>query len=363
MSLPTTSPLRRVVVLASALLLAASGCTSLGNFHLGQERIPQASPKNPIVQVLAMWQPGEGPGIDNKTTRGFVGTMYFFTSKSPIAAKTSGSVSVYLFDDQGAEDEQVKPLHHFIWESKDIAQLGQPGKLGQSYTIFIPYTRPGFHKAQCSLRVTYTPDAGSPVNSEMAYVALPGRKYRDTQDSDQAALKARKRAHTSEEEDDGTPEIRSLEMGRSDRNALPHSELARRIESIDLTALRKPKDSPGLSATPLNERERARIMRELQQQGEEFAVAEQAAPASRRKPVRREVVLANHEELDDEFAADLDDDDREPGTVPERRVNSSRLSNSRQSPSRDNARGRDQDRVLRRRVLSAADEWPETEDD
>jgi hypothetical protein len=59
----------------------------------------------------------------------------------------------------------------------------------------------------------------------------------------------------------------------------------------------------------------------------------------------------------------LDDDDREPGTVPERRVNSSRLSNSRQSPSRDNARGRDQDRVLRRRVLSAADEWPETEED
>jgi hypothetical protein len=104
-------------------------------------------------------------------------------------------------------------------------------------------------------------------------------------------------------------------------------------------------------------------MRELQQQGEEFAVAEQAAPASRRKPVRREVVLANHEALDDEFAADLDDDDREPGTVPERRVNSSRLSNSRQSPSRDNARGRDQDRVLRRRVLSAADEWPETEED
>jgi hypothetical protein len=351
--------------LASALLLAASGCTSLGNFHLGQERIPQASPKNPIVQVLAMWQPGEGPGIDNKTTRGFVGTMYFFTSKSPIAAKTSGSVSVYLFDDQGAEDEQVKPLHHFIWESKDIAQLGQPGKLGQSYTIFIPYTRPGFHKAQCSLRVTYTPDAGSPVNSEMAYVALPGRKYRDTQDSDQATLKQRKRAHTSEEEDDGTPEIRSLEMGRGDRNALPHSELARRIESIDLTALRKPKDSPALSATPLNERERARIIRELHQQGEEFALAEEDSRPTRREPVRHAVVLANHEESDES----LDDDEVTPadhGGRVEHRQDQPRVSNRRQAePGRsvEHSASPDRDRVIRRRVVSTSDEWTETEDE
>jgi len=366
MSLPTTSPLRRVVVLASALLLAASGCSSLGNFRLGQERIPQASPKNPIVQVLAMWQPGEGPGIDNKTTRGFVGTLYFFTSKSPIAAKTNGSVSVYLFDDQGEEEEQVKPLHHFIWESKDIAQLGQPGKLGQSYTVFIPYTRPGFHKAQCSLRVTYTPDAGSPVNSEMAYVALPGRKYRDHQESDQAGLKQRKRPRTSEDEEDaGTPEIRSLEMGRSNRTALPHSELARRIESIDLTALRKPKDSPALSAAPLNERERARIIRELQQQGEEFAVAEEAAPASRRSPARRKVVLANYTELDEaeEFVDEFEDDEQESPPVARQQGNAARFDRSRQSPPRTDSRGQDRDRLLRRRVVSASDEWPETAED
>jgi hypothetical protein len=366
MSLPTTSPLRRVVVLASALLLAASGCSSLGNFRLGQERIPQASPKNPIVQVLAMWQPGEGPGIDNKTTRGFVGTLYFFTSKSPIAAKTNGSVSVYLFDDQGEEEEQVKPLHHFIWESKDISQLGQPGKLGQSYTIFIPYTRPGFHKAQCSLRVTYTPDAGSPVNSEMAYVALPGRKYRDHQDSDQAGLKQRKRPRTSEDEEDaGTPEIRSLDMGRSNRTALPHSELARRIESIDLTALRKPKDSPALSAAPLNERERARIIRELQQQGEEFAVAEEAAPASRRSPARRKVVLANYTELDEaeEFVDEFEDDEQESPPVARQQGNAARFDRSRQSPPRTDSRGQDRDRLLRRRVVSASDEWPETAED
>jgi hypothetical protein len=361
MKLPTTPSLRRVVVLVPALLLAASGCTSLGNFRLGQERIPQATPKNPIVQVLAMWQPGEGPGIDNKTTRGFVGTMYFFTSKSPIAAKTNGTICVYLFDDQGEEEEQVKPIHQFIWKTDDLAKLGQPGKLGQSYTIFIPYTRPGFHKAQCSLRVTYTPDAGSPVNSEMAYVALPGRKIREGQESQQAGSPKRRSGQATDAE--SSSGLRPLSDSTEHLSRLPTSELARRIESIDLTAMRKPKDSPALSAAPLNERERARIIRELQQQGEEFAVADEVAPASRRRPVRREVVLANHEEFEEEFADDLEEDELESRRVPARRGNSPRLDSSRQSPTRTPPQGRDRDRGLRRQVLSAADDWSETKED
>jgi hypothetical protein len=344
-------------------LLAATGCTSLGNFRLGQERIPQATPKNPIVQVLAMWQPGEGPGIDNKTTRGFVGTMYFFTSKSPIAAKTNGTICVYLFDDQGEEEEQVKPIHQFIWKTDDLAKLGQPGKLGQSYTIFIPYTRSGFHKAQCSLRVTYTPDVGSPVNSEMAYVALPGRKTREGQESHQTGSQKRRPSPSTEME--SSSGLRPLGESKGDLSRLPTSELARRIESIDLTALRKPKDSPALSATPLNERERARIIRELHQQGEEFALAEEDSRPTRREPVRHAVVLANHEESDES----LDDDEVTPadhGGRVEHRQDQPRVSNRRQAePGRsvEHSASPDRDRVIRRRVVSTSDEWTETEDE
>ena len=363
MTLPPTSPLRRVVFLVPTLLLAATGCTSLGNFRFGQERIPQATPKNPIVQVLAMWQPGEGPGIDNKTTRGFVGTMYFFTAKSPIAAKTNGTICVYLFDDQGEEEEQVKPIHQFIWETDDLAKLGQPGKLGQSYMIFIPYTRAGFHKAQCSLRVTYTPNTGSPVNSEMAYVALPGRKSREGQQSDQAGSQKRRPGLSTETE--SSSGLGSMGDLTGNLNRLPSSELARRIESIDLTALRKPKDSPALSAAPLNERERARIIRELHQQGEEFALAEEDSRPTRRGPVRRAVVLANHEESDES----LEDDAVIPadhGGRVERNQDQPRVSNRRQAePGRSVERSAspDRDRVIRRRVVSTSDEWSEFEDE
>jgi len=295
MSLPTTTVLRLVACLSPALLLAATGCSSLGNFRLGAERIPQANPKNPIVQVLAMWQPGEGPGIDNKTTRGFVGTLYFFTAKSPIAAKTNGTICVYLFDDQGDESEQVKPLHQFIWKTDDLAKLGQPGKLGESYTIFVPYTRGGFHKAQCSLRVEFTPDSGMQVNSEMAYVALPGRKSRDSAKHGQGHSSPAAENDRSDEE--VLPALREFGDNSARRPANPsnpaiNSELARKLQSIDLSSLQKRKESP--AATPLNDRERARIIRELQDRGEEFAMTEEQP--REKAPRRRQVVLANYED-------------------------------------------------------------------
>jgi hypothetical protein len=351
------SSLRRVALLIPALLLAASGCNSLANFRLGQERIPQAGPKNPIVQVLAMWQPGEGPGIDNKTTRGFVGTLYFFTSKSPIAAKTNGTICVYLFDDQGEEEDQVKPIHQFVWETEDLAKLGQPGKLGESYMIFIPYTRPGFHKAQCSLRVTFTPDVGSQVNSEMAYVALPGRKSREGQESHQA--NAKKRNANPSGDGESASGLRPMGNSTGDLGQLPPSELQRRIESIDLSALRKPKESPTLSAAPLNERERARIIRELQQQGEEFAVADEESRPSLRKPVRRAVVLANHEQSDESLDDDMvfDDEERHVETLEYRPNQASRQNGPRRSASQE--RGR----AIRRRVVSTSGDWPETDDE
>ena len=332
MSLPTTTVLRLIACLSPALLLVASGCSSLGNFRLGAERIPQANPKNPVVQVLAMWQPGEGPGIDNKTTRGFVGTLYFFTAKSPIAAKTNGSICVYLFDDQGDEEEQVKPLHQFIWKTDDLAKLGQPGKLGESYTIFVPYTRGGFHKAQCSLRVEFTPDSGMQVNSEMAYVALPGRKTRDSAKGAKGLPgHSGPSLDSLETDEEPVPALRPFGDTSARRPANPgnsamNAELARKLQSIDLSALQKRKESP--AATPLNDRERARIIRDLQDRGEEFAQADEEPRSP--TPRRRQVVLANYED-EDELDAESDEWEASQSPRPsERRYR--RQSSRRQRP-------------------------------
>jgi hypothetical protein len=146
-----------------------------------------ADAANPAVKVLSLWQPAEGTGIDGKTCRGMVGQIYFFTRKSPIGAKVDGTVRIYLFDDQGSDEDQVKPLHQFDFPADSWAARGQDGELGHAYSVFIPYTRKGFHEAHCGLRIRFTPAAGGfPVYSEMTYVTLPGSRKRSAKPESQA---------------------------------------------------------------------------------------------------------------------------------------------------------------------------------
>jgi len=309
----------RLVGWALVLLVAGQGCVATGPLKFGKlglfggDKIPVAGEKNPVVQVLTMWQPGEGPGIDGKTTRGFVGQIYLFTAKSPIAAKARGLVEVYVFDDHGSEEEQTKPLHQFRYEPDSWELLGQPGKLGQVHTLFVAYTRPGKHKAQCSLRVTFTPDKGLPVHSEMSYVTLPGRASQgesstgglstgprgdDTVDSVDAESPDDERVTTGRGAQ-GRPPSGGLDKARSMQTA--QEELARRLQSIDFSALNAPRGRR--PATPLDERERQRIAGEVRQREAQYAQAdfERDADTPRsRRPLRREgrgeVELAGYEE-------------------------------------------------------------------
>ena len=68
---------------------------------------------------------------------------------------------IFVFDDQGeTEEEQAKPLHQFDYTAKSMALLGVEGELGETYRVFVPYTRPGNHRADCALRVAFVPEDG-----------------------------------------------------------------------------------------------------------------------------------------------------------------------------------------------------------
>ena len=180
------------VMLMSCLAFAASGCASLDFFKFGKEDFPTADAKNPVVQVVAMWQPATGVGLDGKSCRGFAGQILFMTRDSAVPAKVNGKVDIYVFDDQGKGDELAKPLHHFIFEDDGWNVQARISKLGLTYSVFIPYTRPGSQEAQCSLRVGFTPKAGQghTVSSDMCNVDLPGvsknkkKKASDLDDDD-----------------------------------------------------------------------------------------------------------------------------------------------------------------------------------
>ncbi len=135
-----------------------------------------ADEQHPVERIICIWQPGEGRGLDNLPTRGFVGQIFFFNHEFATPIIGNGSVQVFLFDDQGTPEEQVKPLHIFDFTAEAWNRLLVETQLGPAYNLFIPYVRKTPNEAECALVVKLTPEQGQPVISDMAYIRLPGIK-------------------------------------------------------------------------------------------------------------------------------------------------------------------------------------------
>ncbi len=156
------------------LLSTFSGCAVSGLWKPKKDEFRKADARNPAVQIVCLWQPAEGQGLDNLPTRGFAGQMFFLTQDSPTPVEVDGEVRVYLFDDQGTLEEQATPLHQF--DFVDGAWRGYLKKTawGPTYQVFIPYVRKGTHETKCALRVRLTPKSGPTVVSETASITLLG---------------------------------------------------------------------------------------------------------------------------------------------------------------------------------------------
>ncbi|MCA9024396.1 MAG: hypothetical protein KDA86_04210 [Planctomycetaceae bacterium] len=166
-------------------LAALAGCSSLDATSLfKQSNFVEAGPKNPVIDVVCLWEPAEGRGLDNLPTRGFAGQLLFLTRGTAEPAKVDGDVRVYLFDDQGKPEDQSKPIHQFDFKGGTFSQYLCETNMGAAYQLFIPYPRKGTHEVNCALRVRFTPAEGSsPVYSKMANVTLPGAKSKELANS------------------------------------------------------------------------------------------------------------------------------------------------------------------------------------
>ena len=174
--------LPRMTWIAMAVVSLMSGCATDSLFSWKTDRFPKTDAKNPVSKILTMWQPAEGPGVDGLTTRGFMGQVYFLDSKSQVPAQVTGAVRVYLFDDQGPKEEQAKPIHQFDFPEDSWKIRLQKTKMGPAYVVFVPYTRPGLHRAKCSLRMRFTTAAGEVVYSDMTHMMLPGTTPEEPQE-------------------------------------------------------------------------------------------------------------------------------------------------------------------------------------
>ncbi len=158
-------------------ILTVSGCgggKSIRRWFGGPKEYPKATAENPATEVISVWEPAEGTGVNGLPSRGFAGQVMFFTRNSPEPVQVNGDIRIYLFDDTGAVEERKKPIHQFDFTPEAWNTHITDGTLGASYNVFIPYTKDNPYQTRCTLRVRIQQPNKPPVFSEAIAVTLPG---------------------------------------------------------------------------------------------------------------------------------------------------------------------------------------------
>jgi hypothetical protein len=174
-------------LLAALLTLSGPGCASLQLLNVKTDKIPMADAAHPAIEILAIWQAAEGPGIGGIPTRGFAGQIFFFSQDRATPVAVDGKVRIYVFDDHGTVQQQAKPLHQYDFDRDSWTAHVQSSKVGTTYGVFIPYPRADYHQAVCSLRIRFSPPNGRPLYSKPSTIVLPGPPLKSEIETAQAS--------------------------------------------------------------------------------------------------------------------------------------------------------------------------------
>lgn len=167
------------MLFATAIVVSLlPGCSTSGMFSKfsNKEQFQKATPSNPAVRCLCLWEPAEGTGVDDKPARGVAGQIFFFTRDSVSSVAVDGDVRIFMFDDQGTEEEQSKPFHNFDFKDNSFRTYLTPTQFGPAYQLFVPYSRKGRHQAELAVRVRLGQPGSPPVFSELTKVVLAGHE-------------------------------------------------------------------------------------------------------------------------------------------------------------------------------------------
>lgn len=272
-----------------AATLFSAGCASAPKVPFVKQA-PKANRQNPVVQIVGMWDVAEGRDPDGKRCRGFAGQILFLGNRKGTPVEVDGEVMIYVFDDVGTPEEQAKPIHQFRFDNRAWNQHLKSGSMGPSYHCFIPYTRPGNHEANCTIRMKLTPSDNTPVvTSESAHMALRGKsRLRPETDTQYAALP--KQAYQTS---------RPLESRNSRTTTIPLEQRKQPLYDGDV--------QPAGYYTPETVEQRMRRIFEEYQREQAASSAYQAdrpvAASSRMKLKPAGVVTAYAEVADDDRAA------------------------------------------------------------
>jgi hypothetical protein len=159
----------------AASLIAGGGCSTAPPGKFFGDPVVVASPDNPVIDVVCLWEPSEGRDLSGLPRRGLKGQIMFFThgGNSPVAV--DGDVKIYQFDNHGPRETWDKPVHEFRFSAEEWNTFLQNGMLGPTYQLFIPYMRRHTEQVHVSLQLRFTPrDGSSRIFSQSVNTALPG---------------------------------------------------------------------------------------------------------------------------------------------------------------------------------------------
>jgi len=173
------------LVLASMLLL---GCTTTKYTMSGSWPFIQA--QAPIDEdataerIVAIWSHDMVRTMGEKPTQGFTGRLFFYDKKNR-PTEVEGRLSVFAFDDSDMDkpgwEPKNRPDRKFVFTKEQLPGHLGIGKIGASYSIWIPWQQIGETRKTVSLIPVLTNEDGLRVVGPPTKHVLPGENPRKEQ--------------------------------------------------------------------------------------------------------------------------------------------------------------------------------------
>lgn len=108
-------------------------------------------------------------------TRGFGGRIYFYNKENQAVA-VDGELVVYAYDDTGGIQKGRQPDRKFVFKAEQLTSYFSETQLGASYSIWVPWDRPGTGRRDVSLVPIFTAKNGVRIAGQPTKVTLPGQE-------------------------------------------------------------------------------------------------------------------------------------------------------------------------------------------
>jgi hypothetical protein len=168
-----TSHTPRIVSLFALAIMFSGGCAS---FDLSK-RIPwgageDGKPAAPM-RLMAVWTDTTMTSPGKPAMRGMGGRIVFYDqANEPV--KVKGTLVVYAFNETDRDPTNVTPDRKYVFLPADFEKHYSKGRLGHSYSFWLPWDQVGGKQAAISLIARFQPEKGGEIIGEQTKHLLPG---------------------------------------------------------------------------------------------------------------------------------------------------------------------------------------------